>query len=154
MCAIVDANVANEVFGPKPTPAGDRFFSWITKGSKRLVVGGKLLEELEKGSPCFRDWASQAGQSGKMKIMNNSEVQARTEQIKRQGLHKSDDPHILAVAQLSGTRLLYSNDGKLQQDFKNTKLIDPRGSIYSTQKKKELTGGHKRLLGRTDLCQT
>ncbi len=119
-----------------------------------MVVGGKLLEELEKGSPCFRDWASQAARSGTMKIVDNSEVQARTEQIKRQGLHKSDDLHVLAVAQLSGARLLYSNDRKLQQDFKNTKLIDPKGSIYSTQKKKELTEGHKRLLGRTDLCQT
>ena len=154
MCAIVDANVANEVFGPNPTLAGERFFSWINKGSNRLVVGGKLLKELEAGSPCFRDWARQVTLSGRMKILDESEAQARTDQIEQQGLHTSDDPHILAVAQLSGARLLYSNDGELQQDFRDRKLIDPPGSIYSTRKNKKFTSAHKRLLGRRNLCRT
>ncbi len=47
MCAIVDANVMHEVFGSNLQSAGEQFFNWIEKGTKRLVVGGKLREELE-----------------------------------------------------------------------------------------------------------
>ena len=58
MCAIIDANVVHEVFAPNLPPAGKRFFAWLNKGSGRLVVGGKLLEELERHSD-FRQWAMQ-----------------------------------------------------------------------------------------------
>ena len=54
MCAIVDANVANEVFGPNQSEAGKKFYDWINAATGRLVVGGKLLAELEEGSPKFR----------------------------------------------------------------------------------------------------
>ncbi len=54
MCAIVDANVANEVFGPCKSEAGKKFYDWINAATGRLVVGGKLLAELKEGSPKFR----------------------------------------------------------------------------------------------------
>ena len=153
MCAIVDANVASEVFGSSPSPAGDRFFDWIERGSERLVVGGKLLEELETGSPGFREWARQAELSGTMRVFDESEVGARTEQIEREGIHTSDDPHVLALAQLSGARLLYSNDRGLRRDFKDTRLINnPAGHIYSTLMSRNFGRSHRRLLGRTDIC--
>ena len=155
MCAIVDANVASEVFGASLSPAGDKFFDWINRGSRRLVAGGKLLEELETSSPGFRDWARQAELAGKMQIVNEDEVGARTEQIEHEGIHTSDDPHILALAQLSGARLLYSNDTGLRRDFKDTRLIDnPAGHIYSTLRSKSFGRSHGRLLGRTDICRT
>ena len=53
-----------------------------------------------------------------MRIVNKSDVDARTEQIQSEGAIRSDDPHVIALAQVSGARLLYSNDGNLQQDFK------------------------------------
>ena len=54
MCAIVDVNVAPEVFGDNPPPVAEKFFEWLERGGGRLVVGGKLLEELEENSPDFR----------------------------------------------------------------------------------------------------
>ena len=39
MCAIVDANVASEVFGTDRPEAGARFFDWINARSGRLFVG-------------------------------------------------------------------------------------------------------------------
>ena len=42
MCAIVDANVAYEVFGSDRPPAGKRFFDWQSSPRGQLVVGGKL----------------------------------------------------------------------------------------------------------------
>ena len=39
MCAIVDANVAHEVFSAQRTPAGSKFLEWVEKGKGRIVVG-------------------------------------------------------------------------------------------------------------------
>ena len=48
-------------------------------------------------------------------------------------------PHVLALAQVSGARLLYSNDQTLQRDFKNSKLIkNPRGNVYTTLRNKNV----------------
>ena len=124
MCAIVDANVAHEVFGDSPSPAAEKFFEWLERGSRRLVVGGKLLKELEGTSPDFRRWGSAAQLSGKMITVDEREVEARTQQIEREGVIKSDDPHVLALAQVSGARLLYSNDQDLSDDFRDRRFID------------------------------
>ena len=49
MCAIVDANIANEVFNSaRRTAAGEKFFEWINTGTGALVIGGELLNELNK----------------------------------------------------------------------------------------------------------
>ena len=121
MCAIVDANVAHEVFGTSPQPAGEKFFEWLNEGIGRLVAGGKLLEELEASSKDFRAWASVAVGTGKLQIVNENAVDTKTNHIQSHGICKSNDPHVIALAQVSGARLLYSNDGNLQQDFKNKK---------------------------------
>ena len=154
MCAIVDANVAHEVFGSSPQPAGERFFEWLERGSGRLVVGGKLLEELAASTEGFIRWASGAVASGRVRIVDEAKVDERTEDIRRAGACESDDPHILALAQISGARLLYSNDGDLQQDFKKKQLIDnPRGKVYSTRKSKKFTSTQQRLLADKNLCR-
>ena len=155
MCAIVDANVASQVFETgQQSPAGKKFLEWLTKGKGRLVVGGKLFEELVKGSKGFRDQRRELALAGKMKVVNAGEIKAKTEALQREGGCRSDDPHILALAQVSGARLLYSNDSKLQQDFITKKLIDnPRGKVYSRINTTDFSPSQKRLLGRNDLCQ-
>ena len=153
MCAIVDANVAHEVFGSNPSPAGDGFFQWIMRGRGRLVAGGEALEELERSSDDSRQWASQAVQAGTMTVVSESELETRTRQVEASGEHISDDPHVLALAQVSGARLLYSNDSALQGDFTNRRLIyNPRGRVYSTRVSKNFTPSRRRLLQRKDLC--
>lgn len=154
MCAIVDANVVHEVFGSNLRPAGEKFFEWIETGSERLVVGGKLREELEQGSEDFRIWARQAIIARKMKIISKDRVDAQAREIANEGGYQSDDPHILALAQVSGARLLYSNDGALQEDFDNKDLIDnPRGKVYSTRRSKNFQRSHQGLLNNRNLCR-
>ena len=154
MCAIVDANVSAQVFEPgQQSPAGKKFLEWLTKRKGRLVVGGKLLEELERGSKGFKTWGVEALRAGKMRVVNASEIGAKTEELQREEGYRSDDPHILALAQVSGARLLYSNDSNLQQDFGNRKLIDnPRGKVYSTIRTTNFSLSHRRLLVGNDLC--
>ena len=153
MCAIVDADVSNEVFGSNPHPAGERFFDWINSGRGRLVAGGKLLRELEASSEGFREWAAVARSAGKMRIVGESEVDTRAKRLLSEGTCKSNDHHVIALAQVSGARLLFSNDGDLQQDFRDKNLVDrPRGQVYSTRRREDLTRGQRRLMARRDLC--
>ena len=152
MCAIVDVNVFHELFSLEHSEAGVKFFQWINGGSGRLVAGGKLLDELKR-TRLFQKWAQQAVLSGRMKIENKRKVDAQVTELKNVGSYKSNDPHVLALAQISGARLLYSNDTDLQQDFKNGTLINgPRGKVYSTRDGRSFGDSHKKLLRRKDLC--
>ena len=152
MCAIVDASVAGEVFGPSRTPAGKEFFNWVNQRRGRLVTGGKLLAELNK-TPA-REWVRQALISGQIRAMDEGDVEAKTRELRRENVCKSNDPHVIALAVISGARLLYSNDEDLHNDFTAKSLIDkPRGKIYSTLKSKDTTAGHRNLLARRDLCR-
>ena len=155
MCAILDANVAAEVFGADKPPAGKGFFDWISTGGGRLVVGGRLRVELQRSSDGFRKWTDQAVRYGRIRIKNDGDVNARTAELAESAL-RSDDPHVIALAQVSGARLLYSNDGKLQRDFKDRDLINnPGGSVYSTRENKNFTRSRKRqLVTRAKLCQS
>ena len=151
MCAILNANVADEVFGDLRPEAGAKFFEWLNSGPGRLVLGGRLRDELNKTSA--RNWLVQAVLAGRVRSVSDTKVDARTKANKKQC--KSDDPHVIALAQVSHARLLYSNDRKLHQDFKDKSLIDaPRGSVYSTFRVRSFSISHRRLLSRTDLCRS
>ena len=157
MGAILDTNVVPEVFGSNRPEAGKKFFDWINKGLGRLIVGGKLLEELN--STPAREWIKQAGLSTRVKTENEAKVNVSTKKLRNKGGFKSNDPHILALAQVSGARLLYSNDGDLRDDFLNEELIDrPLGKVYSTKcGSGKFQKGHKELLRKLkkgDLCGT
>ena len=163
MCAIVDAQVAEEVFGKRPSPAGRAFRQWLFKGPGHLVTGGKLLKELRRGSEGFRRWEDAMNQSalaGRMTTVNEKRLREKISQLEHADQHKSNDPHVLALAQISGARLLFTNDRQLGKDFGSKSLIDdPRGRVYHTRDIKTLNDNkqfsktHKRLLSNTRLCR-
>ena len=66
---------------------------------------------------------------------------------------KSNDHHMLALAIVSGSRLLYSNDKDLQKDFGNIQLLgSPKGRVYSTAISDDFSRQRQNLLARSDLC--
>ena len=153
MCAILDANVAREVFEDESHEAGLRFRRWIETGSRRLVVGGKLTDELSRASGKFRRWVLTAQAQGRIKREQDGVVNQRVLDLTGRGNCLSNDTHIIALAQISGARLLYSNDKALQKDFKNKQLIDnPRGRIYSTLKGGDFSKAHQSLLANRSPC--
>ena len=155
MCAILDANVVHEVFGANLPPAGEEFHSRINSAKLTLVVGGKLLEELERSARGFNEWVRNASLYGRARLIDADQVAEQTAQVEKDGAYTSDDPHVLALAQVSGARLLYSNDAELQKDFKRKRLINnPPGKVYSTLKDKAFTSTHRGLLEASDLCRT
>jgi len=90
-----------------------------------------------------------------MRIVQDDDVDQRVKNLNQLGTCKSDDPHIIALAQISGARLLYTNDKALQKDFKRKELIDsPRWKIYSTLKGGNYSPAHKRLLANRNLCSS
>ena len=116
------------------------------------MVGGRLRGELRASSDGFRKWAAQAQRYGRIRLKDDDEVDARTEALQGEAALMSDDPHIIALAQISGARLLYSNDRALQQDFRNRDLIS---SVYSTLGNKNFTRSRKKqLVSRAKLCES
>ena len=88
-----------------------------------------------------------------MKIENERKVNTKAAALLAERRCRSNDHYMLALAQVSGARLLYSNDRNLQQDFKDSLIINsPRGRVYSTLKNKDFVPSHRRLLKRRDLC--
>lgn len=153
MCAILDANVAGQVFGMDRSPAARAFFDRIDSGRVRLVVGGRLRRELDRIS-AFGDWRRQAVLAGRVTLLNDEAVDDRATELGRENACRSNDEHVIAVAQLGGARLLYSNDGDLQKDFRDKALIDqPRGKVYSTRTRDDVTPTHRRLLANRNLCR-
>ena len=152
MCAILDASVVSQVFGEKRPPAGEAFFNWIAFRHGRLIVGGKLDQELERNGR-FRMWIRGALLAGKARRLADSQVDVEADQLMRDGACKSNDAHVIALARLSGARLLYSNDKKLNGDFLNGDLVPPpSGKVYTTLQERDFTPNHRALLDRRDMC--
>ena len=155
MCAIVDNNVRHEVFGSEDTqtPAGKYFLDWLDSSRGVLVIGGGLRRELGEYRR-FQVWLETAVQFGRARQIGDTQVDNETGVLETQDI-RSDDPHILALARISGARLLFTNDDDLQRDFKNRDIVNnPRGVIYTTRVRQDVTRTHRDLLRRTDLCAT
>lgn len=139
MCIIVDANVASAVFS-SPTHADFvPVVNWLFGARGKLVVGGKLEEELSKVSKAGRALVSlkRAGRLRQVPITGTV--------IPSTGLPlKSNDQHIIMLALAAGSRLLVSRDKLLHADFTNPKLLSPRGKVYQN-------ASHSALL-RLDTC--
>ena len=113
-----------------------------------------MLRDELSGYQNFNTWLVQALLAGQARRVNDGEVDAATEALQRRGICRSDDEHVLALAQVSGARLLFSNDRDLQQDFRNRQIIEgTRGRIYTTKDRTDVRPSHRKLLRRTDLCE-
>ena len=128
MCAIVDANMASRFFALDPELLP--LWKWIDDGEGRLAVGGQLSIELNRVAEAgaqLRSWL-QAGLA-----FREDPAKLKAEQEKVADACSSNDSHVIALARVSGARILCSSDRKLHADFGNPALINkPRGSIYQT----------------------
>ena len=155
MCMIVDTNVIGELFKGSTHPAGYAVFKHLSDRKIKLIIGGsKQRSELHSVIGRERQWFQEMKASNVIREINNAKVDSQAESLLRKELCRSDDEHIIALARLSGARLLYSKDRDLHQDFKNKRLIDdPRGKIYSTLTSTNFTRDHRDLLQDRDLCR-
>lgn len=136
MCIIVDANRMADFYGHAAD--AQPVLDWLLGRDGGLVLGGALKDEHEKSTSEHRTrlWL-QLKRAGRLYEPPRAEVDAETQALT--GKTASNDAHVLALARLSGARLLYTDDRPLMADWKNKTLLDrPRGSIYQTAKHRPL----------------
>lgn len=125
---------------------------WLDTGNGRLAVGGKLRRELGASSN-FQKWLRIALLKGRAIDIEDAKVDADARILEKGGCCISNDAHVLALARCSNARLLFTNDRKLQEDFRNSKILPrPEGHIYTTLMHRKITKAHRKLLRRSDLC--
>ncbi|MCX6640416.1 MAG: hypothetical protein NTW14_08055 [bacterium] len=135
MCLILDVNFLSAAAESDKKPVSDWLFSDRIVG--KMVVGGKLTEELEQFEKGI-DLMRRLERRGRLRKENNLMVKNKTQELIDNNSCKSNDQHVIALAILSGARILCSFDKNLHSDFKDKKMIDqPRGRIYQNASHKD-----------------
>ena len=154
MCAIVDTNVYHQVFSTgSQSSAGKYFLDWLMRrNGGTLVSGGGHLRELNRIADFKRVFAERL-QAGRARRIPDETVDAETEALRSSDICRSNDEHIVALAKVSGARLLFTNDNALQDDFRDRQIVGgTQGRIYTTQLSSRVSNTHRNLLQRRDLC--
>jgi hypothetical protein len=128
MCIIIDANAIGDINGP--SEHGVPVLRWLLTGGGGLVIGGKQKRELSR-SDKLRSTMVALSQAGKLHSLDDEKVHALSEELKH-SCH-SDDPHVIAVAAISGCRLIFSHDRNLHKDAKNKDILSPSAAIYQSK---------------------
>ena len=163
MCVIIDANILSDVFGENRSEAGEKLFEWIDNPKKRghLLLGGTKLRAESMHVSAFSVWWRNATRSGVATEIKAKEIDDLEQYLIAEDSCSSDDEHIIALAKVSGARLLYSNDVALVDDFRNkgktpNLLPQPRGKSYPSSKppkNQEFTRDHQKLFENKKLCK-
>lgn len=91
-----------------------------------IVIGGRLLRELSQTK--LRGLLIEWIRAGRATRVDDATVDGEEEQMRLRPI-ASDDPHVLALAFLSGCRLIYTEDDNLIKDFKDRELLTPKGKV-------------------------
>ncbi|MBU0689175.1 MAG: hypothetical protein KJ850_06500 [Gammaproteobacteria bacterium] len=130
MPTIVDANCCSKTFSSPPNPEFMPIVKAIFSGKVTLACGGRLQREYALIKDA-RSALVKLEQAGRLILLNKDKVDFLEKELIAKNACVSDDQHVIAIAQLSGARLLCSHDHALHTDFQNKSLVDqPRGKIY------------------------
>lgn len=143
---IIDANIAHLFFSSPPDIDFIPLKTWLLEEDGCLVTGGKLSHELYK-LELVKRFILALSRAGRARIFPLEVLKAEEMEICKLGIICSNDPHIIALARISGARTLCSKDRNLHKDFKNTTLINnPKGRIFQNR-------NHKHILVHTPSCK-
>lgn len=133
MCVILDVNLAHKVLRTLSTEPPHPLRQWLEGGSGKLILGGELLGELRADSEVKEKIFGlyRAGMAVVISPNDNQELSEKTKELRYSEVCSSNDEHIIALAQLTGARLLCTDDKDLIADFKNARIISkPQGKIF------------------------
>lgn len=129
MCIIVDANRLSKFANPCDVDAKP-IHRWLLSGRGKIVFsyGGAFAQEVPAKAKAKLIEYSRAGIADFFPAHTLASELSRL----RSTNTESDDEHVLALARVSGARLLYTGDRDLMDDFRNPHLIEGRrGKVYS-----------------------
>lgn len=140
MLLIVDANCAPSTLCQAPHLDYQPVLNSLLTRKRKIVIGGsKQKAEYQRLAAVWKFLRS-LDQAGRAKLIPDHQVDEEELNVENNLPIKSDDPHILALARVSGARLLCSHDQDLHADFCNPSIISgPRGKVYQN-------ASHARLL--------
>lgn len=144
MCLILDVNIVHRVF-PQPSQDFIPIFDSLSKKRARIAYGGHLKTEYRALHKFWRILV-ELDRGGSARPVDDNRVQQETDRLRREDGCCSDDHHIIALALVSGVRLLCSEDRELHADFKNRSLLNPPGSIYQDASHAHLVRQHCSML--------
>jgi len=144
MCIIIDNDVVHQVLLKPDDVKYAELRAAILHAAVadvRMVYGGHLRVEYFR-SRRLRRLLVTLDRAGRANAVSDSAVDSREASIRASTLKcRSNDVHVIALAQVSGVRLLCSEDGALHDDFRNPRLLNkPRGKVYRARR------GHRQLL--------
>lgn len=132
MCIIVDANQLGVFLAEPPHEDAAPIHQWLNRrvGAGTLVYSTEGKFACEVGDNAKRKLEDYY-RAGRAQLVPASRFAEDEAELKASGELRSDDPHVLALARVSGARLLYTGDNKLIADFTDRRIIQkPRGRVY------------------------
>ena len=134
MCVVVDTNI-REAFLSGDNKSAALLRAWLEDGRGKLlhIESGKWLEEHEGSSGEWQEQIKAYVKSGVLKIVADSDFESAKRSLPKKTKSGEKDKHVLALAVAGGARLLYTEEEKLQHDFKT--VVDG-GKVYPASSRK------------------
>ena len=109
-------------------------WSWFRNRSGKMVYSPTEKFKREYKKFPYRKDAEELRRAGRIKIVSPDIVQKKEDELR--GKIKSNDEHIVALAMVTGAKLLLSKDTDLINDFENPALVG--GNVYKQARAKSL----------------
>ena len=145
-CLIVDTNKL-PWFTDTSQETSQMVIDLLKRQKGKLYIGGRLRKEIPSK---YRQWYNAGIGAGWIVSVPDSEVDQETACLLDHYVLESDDHHVVALARVSGARVLVSCDGDLRDDFRDRNLISqPPGKLLPFNSDKAQV---RKFLQRGRLC--
>ena len=125
-CLIVDTNNLRW-FTDTSEEISQIVIGLLKKQRGKMYIGGDLTREYP---PSLRPWLAEGIRAGWIVNVPDGEVDQEIAFLLDHHVLKSNDSHVVALARVSGARVLVSCDGDLRDDFRDHSLISqPPGKL-------------------------
>jgi hypothetical protein len=135
MCIIIDACTFSRVFGDS-----DEDFSpvrlWLMKGKGMMVFGGSTYAKELGKLRSYLEIVKELSRLGKVKVINKKSVDTAERRVRLMEPNKDfDDPHIVAIVEESGCKLVCTLDARADKYIRDARFYEKgkRPSIYRSK---------------------
>lgn len=140
MCIIADPPILIPMF-KSDDPEHRKFFpvmKWITEGPGKFVMGGsQYKEELKKVASVLK-FINELEKQGKVVRRKDSDIDKDVSDLKQKEPSKDfDDPHLVALARVSGCKLICLRDPRAHKFLRNLQFYSAakdRPKLYTRAK--------------------
>lgn len=144
MCLVLDACVFGDLLN-RDSKSHENFkpvFDWITKGSGKLVYGGRKYKSEMRKSPKIITFFSEIQRAGKVVQLSDSNVNKLQRLVSEMEPDKKfDDPHLIAIVLESKCKIICTNETRAIPYLKDAKFYKghtKKPKIYKTKRNSKI----------------